>query len=60
MMDESGSFGWLLLGSIVLIVGGFALLTVTVGVTAKVAGGTLALMGLALLVGAITSRSTAG
>lgn len=58
--DESGNFGGYLLGAIVLIAGGIALFMVTVSVTAKVAGGTLAFMGVALVVGAFSVRSTAG
>ncbi|MEA2348342.1 MAG: hypothetical protein QOG62_2129 [Thermoleophilaceae bacterium] len=56
--DESANAGGYLLGAIVLIAGGIALFLVTVSVTAKVAGGTLAFMGVALIIGAIWVRAT--
>jgi len=58
--DESRNFGWYLFSAIVLIAGGLALFLVSATSTAKVGGGMLMLIGVALVVGAIFSvRSSA-
>lgn len=56
--DESGNFGWLLFFSIILIAGGVALILASASSTALIAGGTLAFMGVALVVGAVAARAT--
>jgi hypothetical protein len=56
--DESGSFGWLLFFSVILIAGGVALILASASTTALIAGGTLAFMGVALVVGAVAARAT--